>query len=131
MLEKRRVWLERIANWGVALAVPLVAIGGFKLLTHARDGAQPLPGHAPAATPGRVLAPPIDAGAPPVVELRPSPAAPRPGASGEDSRCAALAREIGELDAAAGRATGADAARLREHGAASRAESRTRNCPAR
>ena len=88
MLPKRRIGLERATNWGIALAVPLVAIGGFKLLTHARDGAQPLPGQAaPPAPTGRVLAPPIDASAPPVVTLRPAAVTTPPATEG---RCAAL-----------------------------------------
>ena len=133
MLEKRKVWLERIANWGVGLAVPLVAIGGFKLLTHARDGAQPLPGQPAPTMPVRVLAPPIDASAPPVVNLTPAPAmatvATRPASGGDGgSRCAALARESDALDAAARRATGTEAARLRQRGAAAHDEARALHC---
>jgi len=134
MLQKRRIWLERVANWGVALAVPLVAIGGFRLLTHARDGAQPVAGQAPPAAATRLYAPPMDASAPPVVDLRPVAAAPpRPAAPGEDdaSRCAALAREIGAVDAAAGHATATDAARLHERSVRWRAEARTLHCPPR
>jgi hypothetical protein len=86
MLPTRKNWLERATNWGIAIAVPLVAIGGFKLLAHARDGAQPLPGQAaPPTASGRILAPPIDATAPPVVTLQPAPAG-RP-AAGVDPRC--------------------------------------------
>jgi hypothetical protein len=113
MLSKRRTWLERIANWGTALAVPLVAIGGFRLLAHARDGAAPAAGattHVAAAVTDRVLAPPIDASAPPVVVLRPSaagsgPAPARPAdATGEDPRCAALEHALGASDDEARRA---------------------------
>ncbi len=113
MLSRRRTWLERIANWGTALAVPLVAIGGFRLLAHARDGAAPAAGataHAAATVTERVLAPPIDASAPPVVELRPAatgsgPAPARPAdAIVEDPRCAALGRAIAASDDEARRA---------------------------
>jgi hypothetical protein len=138
MLSKRRVWLERVANWGTALAVPLVAFAGFELLMHARDAAQPVAGRAgagPRAAPGRVLAPPIDASAPPVVELGPSRAATEGQATvaapapGEDPRCAALEREIGRLDEAVSHAAGGDAER-RLHGRVqgSRDEARTRRC---
>jgi hypothetical protein len=135
MLQRRKAGLERIANWGVALAVPLVAIGGFLLLAHARDGARPVPGQPPPAATAHLYAPPIDASAPPVVDLRPSPA-PTPAAVsgaaptvGDPVRCAALVRETGRLDAAAGHATAADAARLRERAAATRAEARSLHCP--
>ncbi len=91
MLPKRKIWLERATNWGIAVAVPLVAIGGFKLLAHARDGAQPLPGQlAPPAASGRILAaPPIDASVPPVVTLQRGPVTAPPAAA--DPRCTALA----------------------------------------
>lgn len=145
MLSRRGTWLERLANWGTALAVPLVAIIGFKLLAHARDGAAPAAGQdgaaaraTAAAVADRVLAPPIDASAPPVVELRPPSAASggasaRPAeASAEDPRCAALARAIGASDAEARRAVNADAAsQARDRGEGARAEARTLRCRAR
>jgi hypothetical protein len=142
MLSKRRTWLERIANWGTALAVPLVAIIGFRLLTHARDSAAPSGGQggaasqpAPAAQQGRVYSLPIDPGAPPVVELRPSPAAGDPaparadGVAGEDLRCAELARASGQASGDARRAVAGEAAtRLTDRGEASRAEARALRC---
>jgi hypothetical protein len=142
MLSKRRTWLERIAHWGTALAVPLVAIIGFRLLAHARDAAAPRPGEnevaaraVPAAAAGRVLAPPIDASGPPVVELRPSRAtggqAPvrAAGTSEEDPRCEELERLIRQVDEEALRAADSDAARQRrDRGAASRAEARRLRC---
>jgi hypothetical protein len=143
MLSRRRPWLERIANWGTALAVPLVAIVGFKLLASARDPAVPgaAQSGAPAraaqpAAPVRVLAPPIDASAPPVVDLRPPSAAGgeargQSGAAtaGEDPRCATLAREIGRLDAEARRAPDSGAASgLRDRAQSTRAEARTLRC---
>jgi hypothetical protein len=140
MLTKRKTWLERIANWGVAVAVPLVAIGGFRLLAHARDPAAPVAGAAPPpASAGRVLAPPIDASAPPVVDLRPRPTAEGPaaagmvpGAAGEDPRCAALEREIGRLaEGALHAADEGTAQQLRERREASSAEARARHCSAR
>ena len=145
MLARRRAWLERIANWGTALAVPLVAIVGFKLLAHARDGAAPAAGpggvpsrSAPAAAADRVLAPPVDAGAPPVVELRlagagssRAPAAPD-AAPGEDPRCAVIARAIGKSDEQARRAADAGSAgRLRAQSEAARAEAQALRCPPR
>ena len=90
MLHKRRLWLERIAHWGIGLAVPLVAIVGFKLLASARD--TPPPSAASPATPTRVYAPPVDAGAAPVVALRPP---------FDDPRCATDARATGRADAEA------------------------------
>lgn len=69
----RRGWLERITGWATAVAVPLVALVGLKLLIAAHDPdrhAAP-DEHGPNPTPGRVFAPPIDASAPPVVELHP------------------------------------------------------------
>ncbi len=140
MLSRRRTWLERVSSWGTALAVPLVAIVGFKLLAHARDGAAPVAAEqatqaAAATAPSRVLAPPIDAAAPPVVELRRSPAASDPasaepaGASGDDPRCAALERAISESSEEARRAVDADSAnRLRERDADSRSEARALRC---
>jgi hypothetical protein len=142
MLSKRKTWLERIANWGTALAVPLVAVIGFKLLAHARDSATPAGGQggaasqpASAAQPGRVYSLPIDPGAPPVVELRPSPAdgGPAParaaGAAGEDPRCAELARANGQAGGEAPHAPAGDAAtRLTDRGEASRAEARALRC---
>jgi hypothetical protein len=141
MLSKRKTWLERIANWGTALAVPLVAIIGFRLLTHARDSATPAGGQGGAASqpastaqPGRVYSLPIDPGAPPVVELRPPPASgPAParadGNAGEDVRCAELARAIGQADGDAQRAVDSVAAtRLTDRGDASRAEARALRC---
>lgn len=127
MLTKRRVWLERAANWGTALAVPLVAIVGFRLLTHARDAARPVPGQTapPSTAAGRVLAPPIDASAPPVVSLRP---APTPGAGSADPRCAALERAIAAADLEAAHASAPDAARLHDRGQASRAQARALGC---
>ncbi len=124
MLQRRRLWLERLANWATALAVPVVAIVGFKLLSHARDGAEPLAMPRP-APPGKVLAPPIDASAPPVVDLRPPQAT-----AGDGPRCAALRREIGELDAQAASGSGAGTlAATRERRASLSAESRAGRCP--
>ncbi len=82
MKQTRATRLERIANWGTALAVPLVALGGGWLLLVARQPDAPVAdrGARPAGTPQRVASPPIDASAPPVVELHPAPHA--------DPRCA-------------------------------------------
>lgn len=138
MLTRRKIWLERVANWGTGLAVPLVVIVGFRLLAHARDPAQPTPSDAAttaAAVPGRVLAPPIDASAPPVVTLVPPTGAPEPArrttASDGEARCAALARQIREADAEASRARGTELARLREQGRVSRSEAASLHCPQR
>jgi hypothetical protein len=139
MLTRRRTWLERISNWGVAIAVPLVAIGGFRLLAHARDPAAPVAG-APAAQPpaaaARLLAPPVDASAPPVVELRPRAGAAgegsghtSPAAQGEDPGCAALDRKVARLADDARHAPDERAAlQLRERSEAARAAARARHC---
>jgi hypothetical protein len=71
MLKRRITPLERLVGWGTALAIPLVAIGGLRLLFAAHE-----PGAAPVGSgppqPLRLASPPIDASAPPVVTLRPA-----------------------------------------------------------
>ncbi|MBS0395727.1 MAG: hypothetical protein JSR54_13985, partial [Proteobacteria bacterium] len=56
MKQTRATRLERIANWGTAIAVPLVAIAGGWLLLVARQPEAPVAGRGarPAGTPGRV-----------------------------------------------------------------------------
>jgi hypothetical protein len=127
MLERRRVWLERIANWGTAIAVPVVVVVGFKLLMSARDGAPPAaaPTAAPTHAPLRVVAPEIDATAPPAIDLRP------PAARAED-RCAALERDIAALEAEANAAPdAATAGGLRDRSLSSRATARALRCRSR
>lgn len=71
MLKRSITPLERLVGWGTALAIPLVAIAGIRLLFAAHE-----PGAAPAASgppqPLRLASPPIDASAPPVVTLKPA-----------------------------------------------------------
>jgi hypothetical protein len=89
MLKHRHRWLERLANWGTAIAIPLVAVAGFRLLLAAREPSETTvlrPPPAPPA-PGRLLVPPVDPSAPPVVELHPS--------NTQDADCAAGADRSG------------------------------------
>ena len=78
MLKRKITPLERLVGWGTALAIPLVAIAGLRLLFAAHE-----PGAAPVASgprqPLRLASPPIDASAPPVVTLSPPPAPCPPG----------------------------------------------------
>ncbi|MBS0374367.1 MAG: hypothetical protein JSR73_07275 [Proteobacteria bacterium] len=88
MLKRTITPLERLVGWGTAIAIPLVAIAGIRLLFAAHETG------APAAAPGppqplHLASPPIDANAPPVVTLpaskpcppdQPRPAAPAKGA---------------------------------------------------
>jgi hypothetical protein len=124
MLERRKVWLERIANWGMALAVPLVIVLGFKVLLAARDRAPPAAQAmaVPANAPLRVRAPEIDASAPPAVDLRPE-------AARTEDRCTALEREVAALDAEANAAPDpVTAGRLRDRSESSRATARALRC---
>lgn len=121
---RRKVWLERIANWGTALAVPLVVVVGFKLLLSARGGAPPPAPPTAAATNARlrVLAPEIDASTPPAVDLRPA-------AAKDEDRCAALEREVAALDAEANAAPDpATAGALRDRSQAAHATARALRC---
>lgn len=121
---RRSVWLGRIASWGTALAVPLVVVVGFKLLLSARNGAPPpaAPAAARADAPLRVLAPEVDASAPPAVDLRPA-------ATRDEERCLAIEREVAALDAEADAAPDpVTAARLRARSESSRATARALRC---
>jgi hypothetical protein len=111
----RRGWLERITGWATAVAVPLVAIVGLKLLIAAHDAERKAApdNQRSGPTAGRVFAPPIDASAPPVVELHPPVGGEAvPGAPASDSR--ARCQEL-----------------LRDSSDSARAESRRLRCTAR
>ena len=115
MGENRRRWMERITGWGTALAVPLVAVIGLKLLISAHDPASHSgpDEHRSNPTPGRVFAPPIDASAPPVVELH------------------ATARSDADQDGPRADAAARCRALLREASTSARIEAQRLHCPGR